>query len=162
MNVSVSPNACLLPDLNYCGRHHPCVNGGTCMNTEPDEYFCACPKGYSGKTCDIGEMDGSLSSKYMLHCLMERKIVAAVLHLFLWHTPLCPPPTSLPPSAEHACISNPCANGGTCHEVPSGFDCQCPPGWEGPTCTNSESELHSSCLCFFLLSASQNPSSVAC
>lgn len=45
----------LLPDLNYCGRHQPCVNGGTCMNTEPDEYHCACPQGYSGKTCHIGE-----------------------------------------------------------------------------------------------------------
>lgn len=37
-------------------------------------------------------------------------------------------------AAEHACVSNPCANGGTCHEVPTGFECQCPPGWEGPTC----------------------------
>lgn len=37
-------------------------------------------------------------------------------------------------AAEHACVSNPCANGGTCHEVSSGFECQCPPGWEGPTC----------------------------
>ncbi|GLD49694.1 protein jagged-2-like isoform X1, partial [Lates japonicus] len=42
-------------DLNYCGRHQPCVNGGTCMNTEPDEYYCACPQGYSGKNCQIAE-----------------------------------------------------------------------------------------------------------
>ncbi|KAG5857705.1 hypothetical protein ANANG_G00022220 [Anguilla anguilla] len=42
-------------DLNYCGTHHPCVNGGTCMNTEPDEYHCACPDGYSGKNCEIAE-----------------------------------------------------------------------------------------------------------
>ena len=25
------------------------------MNTEPDEYHCACRHGYSGKTCEIGE-----------------------------------------------------------------------------------------------------------
>lgn len=43
-----------LPDLNYCGRHLPCVNGGTCMNTEPDQYHCACPPGYTGKNCQIG------------------------------------------------------------------------------------------------------------
>ncbi|KAH0620314.1 hypothetical protein JD844_020560 [Phrynosoma platyrhinos] len=36
--------------------------------------------------------------------------------------------------AEHACVSNPCANGGTCHEISSGFKCQCPDGWSGPTC----------------------------
>ncbi|XP_036987920.2 protein jagged-2 isoform X1 [Artibeus jamaicensis] len=36
--------------------------------------------------------------------------------------------------AEHACSSNPCANGGSCHEVPSGFECHCPSGWSGPTC----------------------------
>ncbi|XP_028905575.1 protein jagged-2 [Ornithorhynchus anatinus] len=76
-------------DLNYCGNHHPCTNGGTCMNTEPNEYHCACPDGYSGKNCEI---------------------------------------------AEHACVSNPCANGGVCHEVPAGFECHCPPGWSGPTC----------------------------
>uniref|UniRef100_A0A3Q3XCW7 Delta-like protein n=1 Tax=Mola mola TaxID=94237 RepID=A0A3Q3XCW7_MOLML len=42
-------------DLNYCGRHQPCVNGGTCMNTEPDKYHCACPQGYSGQNCHIAE-----------------------------------------------------------------------------------------------------------
>ncbi|VFV32426.1 low quality protein: protein [Lynx pardinus] len=76
-------------DLNYCGSHHPCTNGGTCINAEPDQYHCACPDGYSGKNCE---------------------------------------------RAEHACASDPCANGGSCHEVPSGFECHCPSGWSGPTC----------------------------
>nr|XP_020467202.1 protein jagged-2-like isoform X2 [Monopterus albus] len=86
-------------DLNYCGTNRPCKNGGTCMNTEPDEYNCACPDGYSGKNCEI---------------------------------------------AEHACASNPCANGGTCHEVPSGFECHCPAGWSGPTCAKDTDECASS------------------
>lgn len=41
-------------------------------------------------------------------------------------------------AAEHACASNPCANGGSCHEVPSGFECHCPSGWSGPTCALGE------------------------
>ncbi|KAM4625520.1 protein jagged-2-like isoform 2-T2 [Polymixia lowei] len=85
-------------DLNYCGTNRPCKNGGTCMNTEPDEYNCACLDGYSGKNCEI---------------------------------------------AEHACVSDPCANGGTCHEVPSGFECHCPAGWSGPTCALDTDECAS-------------------
>ncbi|KAJ3606454.1 hypothetical protein NHX12_025975, partial [Muraenolepis orangiensis] len=46
--------------------------------------------------------------------------------------------------AEHACMSDPCANSGTCHEVPSGFECHCPAGWEGPTCANDLDECASS------------------
>lgn len=42
-------------DLNYCGRHHPCLNGGICKNTAPDSYECTCYEGFSGVNCEIGE-----------------------------------------------------------------------------------------------------------
>lgn len=42
-------------DLNYCGTHQPCKNGGTCTNTEPNEYQCECQEGFRGRNCDIGE-----------------------------------------------------------------------------------------------------------
>ncbi|ROT64375.1 hypothetical protein C7M84_017680 [Penaeus vannamei] len=32
------------------------------------------------------------------------------------------------------CESSPCANGGTCVDLVSGFQCVCDQGWEGPTC----------------------------
>uniref|UniRef100_A0A3B3Q1L6 Delta-like protein n=1 Tax=Paramormyrops kingsleyae TaxID=1676925 RepID=A0A3B3Q1L6_9TELE len=40
-------------------------------------------------------------------------------------------------------VSNPCANGGTCHEVPDGFECHCPPGWGGITCAIDKDECAS-------------------
>ncbi|XP_070697001.1 protein jagged-1b-like [Pempheris klunzingeri] len=77
-------------DLNYCGTHQPCLNGGTCINTGPDKYQCTCAEGYSGANCE---------------------------------------------RAEHACLSNPCSNGGSCSETSQGYECQCAPGWSGPSCT---------------------------
>ncbi|GLD56178.1 protein jagged-1 [Lates japonicus] len=77
-------------DLNYCGTHQPCLNGGTCINTGPDKYQCTCAEGYSGANCE---------------------------------------------RAEHACLSNPCSNGGSCSETSQGYECQCALGWSGPSCT---------------------------
>ncbi|XP_061694021.1 protein jagged-1b [Syngnathoides biaculeatus] len=77
-------------DLNYCGTHQPCMNGGTCINTGPDKYQCLCAEGYSGANCE---------------------------------------------RAEHACLSNPCSNGGSCSETSHGYECHCVPGWSGPSCT---------------------------
>ncbi|CAB1341242.1 unnamed protein product, partial [Coregonus sp. 'balchen'] len=37
--------------------------------------------------------------------------------------------------AEHACLSNPCSNGGSCVETSQGYDCVCGAGWGGPSCS---------------------------
>lgn len=55
-----------IPDLNYCGTHPPCLNGGTCSNTGPDKYQCSCPEGYSGQNCEIGK--GVLSGALIAVC----------------------------------------------------------------------------------------------
>lgn len=150
-----SEDPALPPDLNYCGSHHPCVNGGTCINAEPDQYRCACPDGYSGKNCERGTLvargwhwaggwpawrwggtrASGLSEWEALpdpHPGASGKAGSRGCHM------PNPSPTSGPRAAEHACVSNPCANGGSCHEAPSGFECRCPSGWSGPTCALGE------------------------
>lgn len=32
--------------------------------------------------------------------------------------------------ARNECLSNPCKNGGTCHDAYKGFQCECPAGWQ--------------------------------
>uniref|UniRef100_A0A4W6FR58 Delta-like protein n=1 Tax=Lates calcarifer TaxID=8187 RepID=A0A4W6FR58_LATCA len=114
-------------DLNYCGRHQPCVNGGTCMNTEPDEYYCACPQGYSGKNCQIAEHA----------CVSNPCANGGTCH----EVPTgfecqCPPGWEGLTCANNLdeCASSPCARGGTCIDREDGFECVCPPQWEGKTC----------------------------
>lgn len=45
----------LVTDLNYCGTHEPCMHGGTCENTAPDQYRCTCAEGLSGVRCEVVE-----------------------------------------------------------------------------------------------------------
>uniref|UniRef100_A0A3B4AHI0 Delta-like protein n=1 Tax=Periophthalmus magnuspinnatus TaxID=409849 RepID=A0A3B4AHI0_9GOBI len=123
-------------DLNYCGRHQPCVNGGTCMNTEPDEYYCACPQGYSGKTCQIVEHA----------CISDPCANGGTCHEVLTGFEChCPPGWSGPTCANNLdeCASSPCAQGGTCIDLEDGFECVCPPQWEGKTCQIGENQCDS-------------------
>uniref|UniRef100_A0A1A8FJA7 Delta-like protein n=1 Tax=Nothobranchius korthausae TaxID=1143690 RepID=A0A1A8FJA7_9TELE len=125
-------------DLNYCGTNRPCKNGGTCMNTEPDEYNCACPDGYSGKNCEIAEhaclsnpcANGGtcheVSSGFECHCPAG------------WSGPTCAKDTD-------ECASSPCAQGGTCMDMENGFECICPPQWTGKTCQIDMNSCHGQC-----------------
>uniref|UniRef100_H3CF43 Jagged canonical Notch ligand 2b n=1 Tax=Tetraodon nigroviridis TaxID=99883 RepID=H3CF43_TETNG len=113
-------------DLNYC-RYQPCVNGGTCMNTEPDEYYCACPRGFSGKDCQIAEH--ACASNPCANGGTCHEVPGAF-------ECRCPPGWEGPTCATNLdeCASSPCAQGGTCVDLEDGFQCVCPPQWEGKTC----------------------------
>ncbi|KAL7870421.1 hypothetical protein SRHO_G00079180 [Serrasalmus rhombeus] len=114
-------------DLNYCGNHQPCKNGGTCINTEPNEYNCMCQDGFLGRNCDIVE-HACLSSPCMngATCVEDQTGFSCVC-ADGWTGPTCA-------DAVLQCDSAPCGRGATCQETPQGFQCLCPPGWTGKTC----------------------------
>ena len=37
-----------------CRDSQLCKNGGTCINTDPDQHKCDCPPGYAGADCAKG------------------------------------------------------------------------------------------------------------
>lgn len=68
----------LLLDLNYCGTHQPCKNGGTCINTEPNEYQCVCQDGFRGRDCSIGgwkEKPSFIQKKLFSHILLNGRLI---------------------------------------------------------------------------------------
>uniref|UniRef100_A0A8C5YZX7 EGF-like domain-containing protein n=1 Tax=Marmota marmota marmota TaxID=9994 RepID=A0A8C5YZX7_MARMA len=81
-------------DLNYCGNHHPCVNGGTCINAEPDQYHCACPDGYSGKNCERGTLPSHPRT------LARATTTAPALRTLAARTARCPGRPALVEAAE--------------------------------------------------------------
>ncbi|XP_061097419.1 protein jagged-2-like isoform X1 [Conger conger] len=125
-------------DLNYCGTHHPCTNGGTCLNTEPDQYHCSCPDGYTGKNCEIAKHA----------CTSDPCANAGTCHdVPSGFQCYCAPRWGGPTCAEDLdeCASKPCAQGGTCIDVENGFECHCPPQWTGKTCQIDVDECRKPC-----------------
>ncbi|RMB98662.1 hypothetical protein DUI87_24880 [Hirundo rustica rustica] len=125
-------------DLNYCGNHHPCLNGGTCMNTEPDEYRCACPDGYSGKNCEI-DIDECASNPCAqggtcidgvnaFECICPQQWIGATCQL-----------------DANECEGKPCVNAYSCKNLIGGYYCDCIPGWTGVNCHININDCHGQC-----------------
>ncbi|XP_054901592.1 protein jagged-1 [Poeciliopsis prolifica] len=124
-------------DLNYCGTHQPCKNGGTCTNTEPNEYQCECQDGFRGRNCDIVE-HACLSSPCVndATCVEDPNGFSCVCPEG-WTGNTCA-------DAVRQCDRNPCGRGATCQEAPGSFRCLCPPGWTGRTCQLDANECETS------------------
>lgn len=114
-------------DLNFCGTHQPCKNGGTCSNTEPNEYQCECREGFRGRNCDVVE-HACLSSPCLngATCLEDPTGFSCICTQ-TWTGHICSKPVL-------QCESSPCGRGATCQDTPEGYLCLCPSGWTGRTC----------------------------
>ncbi|XP_049987863.1 protein jagged-1 [Alexandromys fortis] len=114
----------------YCDKcipHPGCVHG-TC--NEP--WQCLCETNWGGQLCDKdlnycgthqpclnrGTCSNTGPDKYQCSCPEG------------YSGPNCE-------IAEHACLSDPCHNRGSCKETSLGFECECSPGWTGPTCSTN-------------------------
>ncbi|XP_026870028.2 protein jagged-1b [Electrophorus electricus] len=111
----------------YCDKcipHPGCVHG-TCM--EP--WQCLCDTNWGGQLCDKdlnycgthqpclhgGTCSNTGPDKYHCSCADGYSGVNCE-------------------RAERACLSNPCANEGSCTETGQGYECLCAPGWSGSSC----------------------------
>uniref|UniRef100_A0A3B4ZRG2 Delta-like protein n=1 Tax=Stegastes partitus TaxID=144197 RepID=A0A3B4ZRG2_9TELE len=120
-------------DLNYCGTHQPCLNGGTCINTGPDKYQCTCAEGYSGANCERGTKttltlhpSNDLVNGYKCHCPSQ------------WTGKTC-----LIDANE--CESKPCVNANSCRNLIGGYFCECLPGWTGQNCDININDCKDQC-----------------
>ncbi|XP_067831114.1 protein jagged-1b [Heptranchias perlo] len=113
-------------DLNYCGTHQPCRNGGTCVNPEPNEFQCICAEGFGGQNCDAGTID----------CPTPCQNGGICQRLADTYQCSCPGgyTGNYCETKEEGCTSYPCLNGARCVHAIDGFFCQCPPGFSGDRC----------------------------
>ncbi|KAH0631568.1 hypothetical protein JD844_005962 [Phrynosoma platyrhinos] len=132
-------------DLNYCGSHYPCKNGGTCANKEPNEYECLCLEGFSGRNCEnallpLPAAELTCTAEFCANggtCLQSPSGSRCIC-LPGWSGESCQDEVT-------ACLSQPCSHGGTCRDHPDGFTCLCPPQWMGKTCQIGENKCQMRC-----------------
>jgi hypothetical protein len=91
-----------------------------------NDFTCACPAGYDGKTCshEINECDAS-------PC-----VNGSCTDLVNDYSCSCPTGYDGKTCSHNIddCASNPCLNGGTCNDLVNGFTCDCAVGFIGTKC----------------------------
>ena len=106
----------------------PCMNSGTCIDSNDGSFVCECAPGFTGTLCDI-DLDVCQTDT----CLNGGTCVEGYGNSF---TCECPPEFTGPQCGTQVvfCFEDTCLNGGTCNELPDGFVCTCSSGFTGTNC----------------------------
>ncbi|XP_059483045.1 protein crumbs isoform X2 [Neocloeon triangulifer] len=117
-----------------------CENGASCRNPE-DSYECACPDGFSGRTCDI-----NIDECAQNLCVNNSTCVDGIAN----YTCLCQPGyEGIHCEFEtNECESSPCENNGTCHDLLAAFKCDCPEEFVGDRCESPRRVTCENAPCF--------------
>ena len=65
----------LAVDVDPCAESNPCANNGSCSD-EGSGFSCTCLDGFTGETCDVGEMLLYEYKKRVLFVLYDCDIVS--------------------------------------------------------------------------------------
>nr|XP_033813216.1 protein jagged-2-like isoform X2 [Geotrypetes seraphini] len=125
-------------DLNSCGSLQPCQNGGTCTNTEPDQYECLCPEGFYGRNCEKSEFSCLSSPCLNRGTCQEMDSAFQCLCAPGWTGTLCEVDVD---ECQHA----PCLHARVCKNLIGGYFCDCHEGWSGLNCDTSTNLCHGRC-----------------
>ncbi|EDO41767.1 predicted protein, partial [Nematostella vectensis] len=117
----------------------PCRNGGSCLAGQHDDFICDCPKGVSGKTCEVDSRPCASNPCFFNgNCTNKGSDFE------------CKCPNDLSGKrCEHGfhCNRLPCMNGGSCETRDGAAVCLCPRGFTGLDCSVDVDECQSNpCL----------------
>lgn len=93
-------------------------------------YQCKCQPGYSGQKCETDNDDCRPSKEQMSTFAISHRIYI----LKLGNDKL---------TSAFFCLSDPCSNGGLCHDGINSFTCTCLPGFRGGRCEQDINECES-------------------
>jgi Notch-like protein len=138
---------CASLKVDHCSSQ-PCKHGGTCVDgTDPskaDSFTCTCKTGTKGETCTEDD-DPCAAAPYCLHG-------GKCNHKKFSGEPTCDCSDTKPKYFGLTCNDNDvcddpsfkCANLGTCNSTTAA--CDCPVGWTGKTCDDSDPCAYVVCL----------------
>nr|XP_057928912.1 sushi, nidogen and EGF-like domain-containing protein 1 isoform X3 [Doryrhamphus excisus] len=131
----------------------PCVNGGTCFHYI-GKYKCECTDVFTGRHCEISkssahEESGCGTPPQVKHAEVQfSSTTSGSVAIYVCQAGYVAVPRatqsicgiqgdwSQPPICEelNECLSQPCLNGGTCHDLEASYLCECEDGFRGKQC----------------------------